>query len=225
MTSSNVNILRVTDLLYGEFIDQRWIPHTKARDAELYNEDAGDLRCHRAHHDVIVMNGWIWQTQKTMWIASARRQCDIQLLSAESFRSWWRHQMETFSALLVICAGNSPVPGEFPSQRPVIRSFGFFFDLSLNKRFSKQSWGWWFGVPSHPLWRHCNVRSWWQEARMSRNYDIKQTIADSHAGYQPWLSIVASDFNKLQPSDIWFTELTIRRQAINWTNADVFNFT
>ena len=28
--------------------------------------------------------------------------------------SWWRHQMETFSALLALCAGNSPVPGEFP---------------------------------------------------------------------------------------------------------------
>ena len=31
--------------------------------------------------------------------------------------------METFSALLAICAGNSPVPGEFPAQRPVMRSF------------------------------------------------------------------------------------------------------
>ena len=30
--------------------------------------------------------------------------------------SWWRHQMETFSALLAICAGNSPVPGEFPHK-------------------------------------------------------------------------------------------------------------
>ena len=57
---------------------------------------------------------------------------------------WWRHQMETFSALLAICAGNSPVPGEFPAQRPVTRSFDVFFDLRLNKRLSKQSWGWWF---------------------------------------------------------------------------------
>ena len=30
---------------------------------------------------------------------------------------WWRYQMETFSALLAICAGSSPVPGEFPTQR------------------------------------------------------------------------------------------------------------
>ena len=36
---------------------------------------------------------------------------------------WWRHQMETFSASLVICAaGNSPVTGEFPAQRPLIFS-------------------------------------------------------------------------------------------------------
>ena len=45
---------------------------------------------------------------------------------------WWRHQMETVSALLAICAGNSPVPGEFPAQR-------------------------WFATLSCPLWRHCNA--------------------------------------------------------------------
>ena len=53
--------------------------------------------------------------------------------------------------------GNSPVTGEFPSQRPVTRSFDVFFDLRLNKRLSKQSWGWWFETPSRPLWRQCNV--------------------------------------------------------------------
>ena len=31
--------------------------------------------------------------------------------------------METFSALLTICAGNSPATGEIPTQRPVTRSF------------------------------------------------------------------------------------------------------
>ena len=36
-------------------------------------------------------------------------------------------------------AGNSPVPGEFPTQRPVTRSFDVYFDLRLNKRLSKQS--------------------------------------------------------------------------------------
>ena len=48
--------------------------------------------------------------------------------------------METFSALLAICAGNSPVPGEFPTQRPVTRSFDVYFDLRPNKSLSKQWW-------------------------------------------------------------------------------------
>ena len=64
--------------------------------------------------------------------------------------------METFSALLAICAGNSPVPGEFPAQRPVTRSFDVIFDLRLNKPLSKQSWGWWFETLSPPLWRQSN---------------------------------------------------------------------
>ena len=45
--------------------------------------------------------------------------------------------METFSASLALCARNSPVTGEFPSQKPVTRSFDVFFDLRLNKRLSK----------------------------------------------------------------------------------------
>ena len=45
--------------------------------------------------------------------------------------------------------GDFTGPGEFPTQRPVTRSFDVFFDLRLNKRLSKQPWGWW-------LWRHCN---------------------------------------------------------------------
>ena len=70
--------------------------------------------------------------------------------------TWWRHQMETFSASLAICAGNSPGTGEFPTQRPVTRSFDVFFDLRPYKGLSKQWRCWWFEVPSCPLWRHCN---------------------------------------------------------------------
>ena len=64
--------------------------------------------------------------------------------------------MEIISALLTFCAGNSSVTGEYPEQRPVTRRFYVFFDLRLNKRLSKQSWGWWFETPSRSLWRHCN---------------------------------------------------------------------
>ena len=76
--------------------------------------------------------------------------------SLSPWRTRWRHQMKTSSALLALCAGNSPVTGEFSSQRPVTRGFDAFFDLRLNKRLSKQSRGWWFETPSRLLLRHCN---------------------------------------------------------------------
>ena len=67
--SSNGNVFRVTDPLCGEFTGHRWIPLTKTSDAELWwflwsvpwingwinNREAGELRRHRAHYDVIVM--------------------------------------------------------------------------------------------------------------------------------------------------------------------------
>ena len=68
----------------------------------------------------------------------------------------WHHQMVAFSALLALCVGNSPVTGEFPSQRPVTQSFDVFFDLRLNKGFSKQWRRWRFETPLRLLWRHCN---------------------------------------------------------------------
>ena len=51
-----------------------------------------------------------------------RRTCS---LSRDRFVAWWRHQMETFSALLALCAGNSPVTGQFPSQRSMSRGLVF----------------------------------------------------------------------------------------------------
>ena len=48
-----------------------------------------------------------------------------------------------------------------PPQRPVTRRFDVFFDLRLNKRLSKQSWGWLFETPSRSLWRHCKIFTLW----------------------------------------------------------------
>ena len=70
MTSSNGNNFRVTGPLCREFTVYRWIPLTKASDAELWyflgsaplingwvnNGEAGDLRRHWAHYDVTVMS-------------------------------------------------------------------------------------------------------------------------------------------------------------------------
>ena len=52
---------------------------------------------------------------------------------------WWHNQMETLAVLLTLCEGNPPVTSGFTSQRPVTWSFDVFFDLRLNKRFSKHS--------------------------------------------------------------------------------------
>ena len=55
-----------------------------------------------------------------------------------------------------LCAGKSPVTGEFPTQKPVTRSFEVFFDLLLINQLSKQWRRWWFETLSPSLWRHCN---------------------------------------------------------------------
>ena len=51
-----------------------------------------------------------------------------------------------------------PLCGEFTGlqQRPVTRSFDVFFDLRLDGRLSKHSWGWWLETPSCPLWSQSN---------------------------------------------------------------------
>ena len=73
--------------------------------------------------------------------------------------SWSQMTSENGNIFCVtgLCAWNSPVTGEFPSQRPVTRSFDIFFDLHLNKLFSKRPRRRWFETPSCSLWRHCNV--------------------------------------------------------------------
>ena len=93
--------------------------------------------------------------------------------------------METFSALLAICAGNSLVNGEFPAQRPVTRSFDFFFDLRLNKRLSKHSRGWWFEMPSRPydvtvmLWADKYIPCWYILLYLDNDETVKKDISST----------------------------------------------
>ena len=80
-----------------------------------------------------------------------------------------RRRFDVIMALFVCCVSAGLVdclfcvcgPGEFPTQRPVTRGFDVFFDLRLNKRLSKQPWGWWFETPSWSLLRQCNVITYW----------------------------------------------------------------
>ena len=119
-----------------------WVIASYRKDVELlpgYRDAFGRLLVdymtnHNSNFNSTRSSTWLWMTVGT----------------------WWRHQIETFSALLAICAGNSPVPGEFYTQRPVTRSFHVFLVLRLNKRLSKQPWDRWFETLSCPLWRHRN---------------------------------------------------------------------
>ena len=86
-----------------------------------------------------------------------------------TWHSCWRHQMETYSALLAL-AGNSPITDEFPSQRSVTRSVEVFFDLRLNKRLSKQSYGWWLETSLRSLWGHFNAK--WSSLHLYESSDI-----------------------------------------------------
>ena len=106
--------------------------------------------------------------------------------------------METFSALLAFCAGNSPVAGKFPSKGPVAPSFGVFFDLGLNKRLSKQSRGWWFATPSRPLWRHCNN---FPKSGRIQSVGPYGTMENDQHWFEQWLD-------------------ALRRIIIPWTNVD-----
>ena len=85
-----------------------------------------------------------------LFLTAVEKQCYADL--------WRHHQMEIFSALLVLSKGNSLVTREFTSQRPVTRSFDAFFDLPLNTRLSIQSRRRWYEPPTHSLWRHCNIK-------------------------------------------------------------------
>ena len=132
------------------------------------NREAGDSRGYRVHYYVTVMRNQVYSlitiTQYLhisyvfgfWWPMSCCCLYIVLHIIRCYHHPWWRHQIETFSALLAISAGNSPVSGDFPAQRPVTRSFDVFFDLRLNKQLSKQLWGWWFETPSCPVWRHWN---------------------------------------------------------------------
>ena len=102
-----------------------------------------------------VTNMFLWKRNCLpcvfMWYLAMQLMCQIKFTTYTSTHiilkpspfsawTWWRHQMETFSALLALCAGISPISGEFPAQRPVTRSFDIFFDLRLNKRLRLLIW-------------------------------------------------------------------------------------
>ena len=161
-----------------------------ARTNDLANNcDAGDLRRHRGHYHVTVMK----MHQKIIsfheiWFIVAKSSWNgrnsgavhhsyitsLSQLDGKQYYVYWHRTRVIAVYMMTSSNGNifrvtGPLcgeftgPGEFPAQRPVTRSFDVFFDLCLNKRLSKQWWGWWFVTLSWSLWRQCNVHwyGWW----------------------------------------------------------------
>ena len=64
-------------------------------------------------------------TLSEIWVQNYRNMYELCLVTPYQLNHipWWSHQMETFSALLAICAGNSPVIVEVPAKMPVTQSF------------------------------------------------------------------------------------------------------
>ena len=110
----------------------------------------------------------------------------------------WTHTVQSmFLSMIMMTSSNENIfrvtgplcgeftgPGEFPAQRRVTRSFDVFFDLRLNKRLSKQPWGWWFETPSWSLWCHCNVFK--LTCYHITGCNVKKREGDSNEGYSVW---------------------------------------
>ena len=107
----------------------------------------------------------------------------------------WRHELETFSALLALYEEGPPVTGGFPSKRPVTQNFDVFFDMRLNKQLSKQSGRRWFETPWRSLWRHCN-------AETSHDFTGRNEIIPKLDKRMNCLCIYKVSFNKTRSSSL-----------------------
>ena len=102
---------------------------------------------------------------------------------------WWYSKMTSsngniFRVTDPLC-GEFTAPGEFSAQRPVTRIFDVFIDLCLNKRLSKQPWGWWFETPAWSLWRHRNA-CLWLECVLPKPYRVVELIV-SFSSENTWM--------------------------------------
>ena len=109
-------------------------------------------------HQCCRIVNWILRN-KTQWKLDTNNNFHIMVAldRDQIICTWWRHQMETFSPLLAICAGihRSPVNSPHKGQWRRALMFSLICAWMING-LSEQSWSWWFETPSRPLWRHYN---------------------------------------------------------------------
>ena len=92
-----------------------------------------------------------------IWLAQTEisREDKVNTMAAAAFMTTSSNE-NIFRVTGPLC-GEFTGHGEFPSQRPVTRSFNLFFDLRLVERLGKQMKRRWFETLLCPLWRHCSV--------------------------------------------------------------------
>ena len=90
-----------------------------------------------------------------------------------------------------------------PTQRLVTRSFDLFFDLRLNKKVFKQSWGWWYETPSCPSWRHSNgkTNSWYGSQVAGGGFQRLMTTNDPPTSEHFHLTSYTCIINQIQISN------------------------
>ena len=198
--SSNGNSFRVTGPLYGEFTGQRWILRTKASGAEHWcllwsapwinrwvnNREAGDLRRHRAHYDVIVMYVlYITRQLYWSWLCNDHPKTEDPVIANIGLFAQQPIQTNNKEYIKIPHGypfeGNPPAtsgfglhrsPEDSPHKGPNMYSFGVFLVVSFNKLLNKQSSCRWFETPRRScMWRHCNKACfhWWLDA-MGKNH-------------------------------------------------------
>ena len=148
-----VELQRVQQSLYL-YLQQFWsmkVPYFKNRNEVICTIFQLEARKPPWNGSLVPTRGHSWNAGERLlglWISTQlmipqKYERPIWLsLPTDVLSPWWRHQMETFSALLAICAGNSPVTGQWRGASM------FSLICTLNKRLSKQSRGWWFETPS-----------------------------------------------------------------------------
>ena len=129
--------------------------------------------------------------------------------------SWWRHQ---------IFRVTGPLCGQFPTKRPVTRSFDVFFDLRLIKRLSKPR-DWWFDMLSRPLWRHCHgywitfqeTLSFLQVSFLTTKVVLYNCQADSRLAPSQWVT-------SLQSNAVPHWLVANLESALNWYRCGMWRF-
>ena len=101
MTKGNLRIFFMTWEMTEQihtFSSKEWFDYAKSGQGQHCKSDSG-----------VYLQGNLPISSDESW-----RCGNIEVPSCQNMViSWWRHKMETFSALLALCAGNSPVTGEF----------------------------------------------------------------------------------------------------------------